>query len=322
MLEQENFGASYSLLIFVIVSDCPFSSAAWVKCRQTRGESDVLILVHVLSMVHNVECSSFSRSIMFNVLVVGQTGCGKSSVVNLIAGQNLAPTSQGDDLGYCTDHCTEYLIPVDHHQFQVFDTFGFLDPKLDSNMYTKAIAETYRAICILKAKGGIDMLLYCIRDDEVNNHEKMKSYYRLFREVLCGKEIPIAFVVTNRGNPILNAEHCKTIFTARNITYFDCICVNIAKTPGLDGPVDTKSQGTVRSLLVKCCEAPEPRSTVLQHVWLVAKKLVRRGQPLTEKQITTLLTRRCKMDSETAALVVAGLNLQVEVYPNPAPRGK
>lgn len=261
---------------------------------------------------------------MFNVLVVGQTGCGKSSVVNLIAGHNLAPTSQGDDLGHCTDRCTEYSISVDRHQFQVFDTFGFLDPKLDSDMYTKAIAETYRAIRTFKARGGIDMLLYCIRDDEVNNQQKMKSYYRLFREVLCGKEVPIAFVVTNRGSPMspLNAAHYKAILTARNITYFDCVCVNVAKTPGLDGPVDTKSQETVRNLLVKCCEAPKPRPTVLQHAWQVAKKLIERGQSLTGKQIKTLLTRRCKMNSETAALVVAGLNLQVEVYPNPEPRGK
>jgi len=261
---------------------------------------------------------------MFNVLVVGQTGDGKSSVVNLIAGQNLAPT--GDDLQHCTERCTEYPILVGGHQFQVFDTFGVLEPQVDGKLYTEAIADTYGAINAFKARGGIDIILYCIRDDKTNDLQKMKNYFRLFHEVLCDEEVPIAVVVTNRGSSMstLSAERYKAIFTARNIAYIDCICVNVASTHGLDDPVDTTSQEAIRRLLVKSCEVPESRSK-LQQFWRAAKNLAGRGQSLKRKQVSTLLTQRCKMNSETAGLVVAALDLEApsnRLYRAPYARGK
>lgn len=257
---------------------------------------------------------------MPNVFVVGQTGCGKSSVVNLIAGETLAPTPLGEDLGHFTKHCTGYPILVSGNQFQIFDTFGFLEPDLDDKLYAEAIANTYGMI---KASGGVDMLLYCVRGDKTSTHElqKMKNHYRLLHEVLCDEEVPIALVVTGRSGSGLNAEHYKSIFITRNIAFVDCICANIASN---GEPVDNTSQEAVRKLLVKCCEAPESRST-LQQIWRVAKGLVGRGQSLKEKKVSTLLTGRCNMKPATAELVVAALKPQLSsnrLHRAPYARGK
>lgn len=243
---------------------------------------------------------------MFNVLVVGQTGCGKSSVVNILAGESRAPTS--DDLGHCTKHWTEYAIPVDGRSFQVFDTIGFLEPGLDTEGYTDAIANTYLAVDFLRKRGGIDLLLYCVRDGEI---EKMKGHYRLLREVFCEEEVPVALVVTNRG---VSHKGYKAIFRTHKIDCVDYACANITSTPGPgSSAANTESQKAIKELLVKCCDAgPNPRST-LQQLWLRVQKFVGtdQSQSLKRNEVFTLLTRRCKMQQEVAEQLLTALNLQL-----------
>jgi len=261
---------------------------------------------------------------MFTVLVVGQTGCGKSSVVNMIAEHNVAPTS--NDLAHCTKHWTEYPISVGGHQFQVFDTIGFLEPEVDGMVYAEAIANTYDAINILKERGGIDMLLYCIRDSQMDEVQKMQGHYRLLHEVLCDEEVPIALVVTHRGSPMINAERYKSVFDTRKIACVDYICINIANTSGPESrPADTASQEAIRQLLMKCYDASQNSRSTAKKLSLLAKKFVGRDQSLKGKQVSTLLTRRCKMKSEVAQQLVAALNLespQNRLYPAPYARGK
>ncbi|KAG1904304.1 uncharacterized protein F5891DRAFT_1184510 [Suillus fuscotomentosus] len=230
---------------------------------------------------------------MFNVLVVGQTGCGKSSVVNMLAGESRAPTSH--DLSHCTKHWVEYAIPVDGHSFQVFDTIGFLEPGLDTKGYTEAIADTYLAIDTLRQRGGIDLLLYCVRDEEIS---KMKVTI-------------VALVVTSRG---ISHKVYKGIFRSHKIACVDYVCANIASTPGRsNSTADTESQKAIKELLVKCCDAgPNPRST-LQQLWLRVQKLVGTDQShrsLKRNEVSALLTRRCKMQQEVVEQLLTALNLQ------------
>lgn len=241
---------------------------------------------------------------LFNVLVVGQTGCGKSSVVNILAGESRALTS--DDLSHCTKQWAEYAIPVDGRSFQVFDTIGFLEPGLDTEEYTHAIADTYLAIDALRKRGGIDLLLYCVRDEEI---EKMKGHYRLLHEVFCGEEVPVALVVTNRG---VSHKGYKAIFRSHKIAYVDYACANIASTSGPgSSAADTESQKAIKELLVKCCDVgPTPRSA-LQHLWRRVQKFAGtdQSQSLKRNEVFTLLTRRCKMQQAVAEQLLKALNL-------------
>ncbi|KAG2342522.1 hypothetical protein BDR05DRAFT_349034 [Suillus weaverae] len=255
-----------------------------------------------------------------NVLVVGQTGCGKSSVVNILAGESWAPTS--DDLSHCTKQWTEYTIPVDGRSFQVFDTIGFLEPGLDTEGYTDAIADTYLAIDALRKRGGIDLLLYCVRDEEI---EKMKGHYRLLHEVFCDEEVPVALVVTNRG---VSDKAYKAIFRSHKIDCVDYVCANIASTPGPgSSAVNTESQKAIKELLVKCCDAgPNPRST-LQKLWRRVQKFVGtdQSQSFKRNEVFTLLTRRCNMQQAVAEQLLTALNLQLpssRLYRAPYAGGK
>ncbi|KAG2153669.1 P-loop containing nucleoside triphosphate hydrolase protein [Suillus bovinus] len=242
----------------------------------------------------------------FNVLVVGQTGCGKSSVVNILAGESRAPTS--GDLNHCTEHWTEYTIPVDGRSFQIFDTIGFLEPGLDTKGYTEAIADTYLAIDALRQRGGIDLLLYCVRNEEI---EKMRGHYRLFHEVFCEEDVPVALVVTNHRG--VNQKGYKAIFSSHKIACVDYVCANIASMRGSeDLAANIESQKAIQELLVKCCDAgPNPRSA-LQQIWRRVQKFVGTDQSrgLKRNEVSARLTQRCKMEQEVAEQLLAALNLE------------
>jgi len=255
---------------------------------------------------------------MPNVLVAGQSGSGKSSIVNLIAGQKLAEISP--DLSYCTKRCTEYPILVDEKEFHVFDTFGFLEPDLDRNLYATAIADTYSMI---RAKGGLDLVLYCVNDDRIDD-PKTQNNYRLLHEVLCDEEVPIGIVVTYRGRLKFEPDRYKSIFVARNIACVSCITANVDSMGS-----ETQDATAVRKLLSTYCGTPESRSK-LRQLWrtaiVTAKDLVGRGQSLKKGRLSTLLTRQCNLDEETADLVIKALephlSLKNRFYRTTYARGK
>jgi len=68
-----------------------------------------------------------------NIVVFGQSGAGKSSVVNLMAGKDIAKTSM--ETWRCTMHWTEYSIAFDGYDFNAFDTIGMEDHQLGIDGY-------------------------------------------------------------------------------------------------------------------------------------------------------------------------------------------
>jgi len=105
-----------------------------------------------------------------NVLIVGETGVGKSSVVNLIAGEPLATVHSG--AGACTMEATSYdiILPDDQglaHHIRLFDTVGLNEPQFGKTDYLTAIEKANTLICQLQRTGGIRLLLFCIRGGRI-----------------------------------------------------------------------------------------------------------------------------------------------------------
>ncbi|KAF8844606.1 P-loop containing nucleoside triphosphate hydrolase protein [Paxillus ammoniavirescens] len=132
-----------------------------------------------------------SRSI--NIILFGETGVGKSSVINLIAGRQVADVSP--DVNGCTMSSTYYTFPVNGREFKIWDTVGLEEPELGVNGYVPAIEKSFELIQQLFSQGGVDLLLFCTRGNRVT--ATTQSNYRLFYEVLCGSKVPIALVVTH-----------------------------------------------------------------------------------------------------------------------------
>ncbi|KAG1831903.1 P-loop containing nucleoside triphosphate hydrolase protein, partial [Suillus subalutaceus] len=128
-----------------------------------------------------------------NIVLFGASGVGKSSVVNLMAGEKVAATSASMDR--CTMRWKEYTIGFGGESYKVFDTVGLEEPQLGMEEYLDSVENAYALIKELDKQGGIDLLLFCIRAGRMT--ATLQSNYRLFHEFLCEKKVPIVLVITN-----------------------------------------------------------------------------------------------------------------------------
>ena len=137
----------------------------------------------------------FSRPLRpFNVVFFGEAGVGKSSVINLIAGNPIAKVSSGSYA--CTLDTCAYRISTGMQQFQIWDTVGFHPAPMGHDIpNTRAVMNATQLIRSLSREGGIDLIVFIKTCDRLTPSEL--NCYRLFDKVLCGGKVPTALVVTH-----------------------------------------------------------------------------------------------------------------------------
>jgi len=130
-----------------------------------------------------------------NILIVGDVGVGKSSLINLIAGKNLAVTSS------CAKSCTlqsqEYSVSLDGIDFTLHDTAGLHEAhgKMKKAEYLDAVYQAYSLISRLEKSGGISLLVFCMKGGRISITSQQT--YSLFVEVFCRRQVPVVLVVTH-----------------------------------------------------------------------------------------------------------------------------
>ncbi|KAG2153907.1 P-loop containing nucleoside triphosphate hydrolase protein [Suillus clintonianus] len=153
------------------------------------------------------------------VVLFGQSGVGKSSLVNLMAEKDVAATSAG--MQRCTLKWAEHVISFGGDSYTVFDTVGLEEPQLGIKEYLETVENSYRLVKELDARGGIDLLLFCIRAGRVT--ATLQSNYRLFHEFLCEKKVPIVLAITN-----LEREKRMEDWWDKEHHHFDRYDINVA----------------------------------------------------------------------------------------------
>ncbi|KAG1844166.1 hypothetical protein DFJ58DRAFT_731285 [Suillus subalutaceus] len=250
-----------------------------------------------------------------NIVIFGETGAGKSSVINLMAGQQIAHISP--DSHRCTLHWTEYPIIFENgSRYKVFDTVGLEEPRIQTQDYLTAISNAYGLINTLKERGGIDLLLFCIRGGRVTG--TMQSNYRLFFEFLCEEKVPLALVITNLEREInmedwytRNAGHLEK----HNIRSAGHACITAANL--LDGRHREKyeeSRGILCRVVEAHCNASMEGWTGGQG-WLgsfigkLMEFVVKRPK---KTDVIGILTKRCGMTKEVAREVALHIKDEVQ----------
>ena len=128
-----------------------------------------------------------------NIIIFGEAGVGKSSVINLIAGEKLAQTSN-DALG-CTFQYQRHNVTLDGVPLALWDTAG-LDEGSDGRVPAKLAENNLRALIQgLAHSGGIHLVIYCTRGTRLT--KALKHNYDLFYTAVCRKKVPVALVVTD-----------------------------------------------------------------------------------------------------------------------------
>jgi len=129
-----------------------------------------------------------------NIVVFGQTGVGKSSIINMLAGSSVANVSPG--AAGCTSSNQSYRISHgDDNCYTLWDTPG-LNEAEDG---TVSPQDAVHSLLDLVKDHGINLLIYCIRGRLV---DIIRVNYDLFWKIICMEEVPIVLVVTGlEGKP-------------------------------------------------------------------------------------------------------------------------
>ena len=239
-----------------------------------------------------------------HVLLFGETGVGKSSLVNLLAGWQIAGVSP--DSVPCTLDASEYQFQLGSTTIRLWDTVGLEEPEKGPNGYVGAIEKAVQLIKRLNATGGISLFLFCIRGNRVT--ATTQSNYRLFYEVLGKKEVPIALVVTHLEREVDMEDwwhRNERALERQGIHSTGHACITTR-----DGhPKYTESRDVVRSLLSRFDVQGKFSMTLEAWIARVLKGLglmVEKSFPLARGQdLIQILTKRCNLGPDVAQRVAA-----------------
>ncbi|KAN0090955.1 P-loop containing nucleoside triphosphate hydrolase protein [Tylopilus felleus] len=233
-----------------------------------------------------------------NIILFGETGVGKSSVINLIAGRSIAETSP--DVQGCTMSFKPYSFNVGNRTFHIWDTVGLEEPEFGNNGYLPAIEQACDLIHQLSNRGGVDLLLFCIRGNRVT--ATTQSNYRLFYEVLCRESVPIALVITH-----LEREPDMEGWWMRNMESLEKYGIKAAGHACVTGlPTHSKyreSKLNIHQLLEG--HTSDGRFNMPPEGWLIEfLRMFGLFAPLKKdskrKDILKVLTKRCKLHPDIA----------------------
>ena len=123
-----------------------------------------------------------------NIILFGEAGSGKSSLVNMIVGENVARVS-GSAEG-CTFENEAYSTTIANTAFKIYDTAGLNEGDQVRVPHSKAI---YNIYSLIRQLDGVSLLIYCMRG---RVKENSRANWLFFNKVICAEKVPIIAVVT------------------------------------------------------------------------------------------------------------------------------
>ncbi|EGN91607.1 hypothetical protein SERLA73DRAFT_192210 [Serpula lacrymans var. lacrymans S7.3] len=191
-----------------------------------------------------------------NVLIFGESGTGKSSILNMIAGSDIAVTSNSA-LG-CTFESVGYTVNINGSPYRLWDTAGLNEGEQGSVPAEQAIRNLQDLVQNMKE--GVSLLVYCVSGGRFKTI--LKINYDLFYAIICQAKVPIVVVVTGLENEdpmeswwVENGAE----FNRRQMEFAGHACVTITRGRAMrdGGYIFDKefeeSKIAMRELIQRCC---------------------------------------------------------------------
>jgi hypothetical protein len=146
-----------------------------------------------------------------NVIVFGESGVGKSSVINMLMGEPVAAVSN-EAVG-CTSKSNKFRTTIDGREVMLYDTAGLDEAEAGTVSPERAIQKLRSLVKDLKT---VNLLVYCIRG--IRFRTIVADNYNIFRNTICGsdRKVPIVLVITGLEN-----EDYMDDWWKNNKAYFD-----------------------------------------------------------------------------------------------------
>ncbi|KAF8134422.1 P-loop containing nucleoside triphosphate hydrolase protein, partial [Boletus edulis] len=185
-----------------------------------------------------------------NVVIFGETGVGKSSLINLLAGENVSETSSSA-VG-CTLNYKRYPLKLGDQRFVIWDTAGLDEGSQGTVPAEKAEEYLRQLLRDLARASGIDLLIYCVRGTRVRS--ALLTNYHLFYSAICRKKVPIAIAITGLENQEGNMDSWwlknERQFSALQMRFDNYACVTTLQ-PLIENPTLEERRRISKAALVK-----------------------------------------------------------------------
>jgi energy-coupling factor transporter ATP-binding protein EcfA2 len=125
-----------------------------------------------------------------NIVLFGETGAGKSSIVNMLVG-NAAAQISGGGRG-CTLESHGYDFSIGARKYRIHDTAGLNEGEAGRVPTNDAIVKLCKLLYALN--DGVALLVFCLRAPRIR--DSVKYNWSLFYDIICRRKVPIVVVVT------------------------------------------------------------------------------------------------------------------------------
>ncbi|OJA11376.1 hypothetical protein AZE42_05165 [Rhizopogon vesiculosus] len=172
-----------------------------------------------------------------NIIVFGESGVGKSSVINMLTEEPVAAVSN-QALG-CTYASTKYRATIDGQEVMLYDTAGLNEAEAGTVSPQQAIQNLCSLVDDLKT---VNLLVYCIRGTRFR--KIVADNYNIFCKSICGRacgpKVPIVLVITgleNEDNMDDWWKENKAYFDKYRLEFCGYVCITATRGRALkDGP--------------------------------------------------------------------------------------
>jgi len=125
-----------------------------------------------------------------NIILFGETGAGKSSIVNMLAGYNVAKISSKAE--GCTFKWDRYPVEISGKHYNIFDTAGLDEGEEGTMPAEDAVVQLYQLIT--NVENGISLIVFVMRGPRIK--EAAHRNWRLFYEIFCRQKVNGSIIIT------------------------------------------------------------------------------------------------------------------------------